>query len=162
LFFTETQAIAAKWRAISFKNIYNPAQPDEAARRIASITEGFFREGLSPLVTYFFGQVESMAMTHQDFDRLDGLIQMAWDWNSMLKGEVIMLGDFSQVSYTPLSRFDSMSMSEFEPDAKRSPPESILGTLALGLISSRAVGGGRSPEMTVVYKAVVATKSLYG
>jgi hypothetical protein len=160
-FFTESQAVAANWRANSFKSMYRPAQTDETARRITLIAQRFLGECLSPLVTYFFGLVESMAMTRQDFDRLEGLVRMAWDWNSKLKGEVVMPSDFSQVSYNPLSRFDPMSMSEFEPDPKRSPPESILGTIALGLISSRAVGGGRSPETTVVYKAVVVTKSLY-
>jgi hypothetical protein len=112
-------------------------------------------------MTYFFGRVESLGMTQQDFDHLEGLVRIAWNWNSMLKGEVIMLGDFSQVCYAPLSCFDPVSMDEFEPDGKRSPPEFMLGTLALGLVSSRAVGGGRSPETTVVCKAVVATESLY-
>jgi hypothetical protein len=100
-------------------------------------------------------------MTQGDFDRLEGLVRMAWDWNAKLKGEVIVLGDFSQTSYAPLSQFDTTLMNEFEPNAKRPPPQFILGTLALGLVCSRAIGGGRSPETTVVCKAVVAAESLY-
>jgi hypothetical protein len=100
-------------------------------------------------------------MTQQDFDRLEGLVQMASDWNSKLKGEVIVLGDFSQISYAPSSRFDMTWMNEFEPNSKRSPPKLILGTLALGLFSSHAVGGERSPEIKILCKAVVATESLY-
>lgn len=100
-------------------------------------------------------------LEQQHLDRLQRLVQTAWDWNSTLKGEVIMLGDFYQTAYVPSSRFDPTLMNEFEPNSRKPPVETILGTLGLGLISLRAVGGGRQPETTVVCKALVATNSLY-
>lgn len=100
-------------------------------------------------------------MDAQHFERLQRLVQTAWDWNATLKGEVVMLGDFHLTAYPPASVFDHTLMTEFEPNPHQPPPTSILGTLGLGLISSRAVGGGQPPEITIVCKALVATESLY-
>lgn len=72
-----------------------------------------------------------------------------------------MLGDFQQAAYAPASKFSPEWMEDFEPNSRKPQAESVLGTLALGLHSLRAVGAGQPPEETVVCKTVVATNSLY-
>jgi hypothetical protein len=161
MFSTEPQAVAAKWRANCFKSIYKPESLDATTQHINSVTQKVAHDSLDPLITYFFGQKAGIRLGDQQSERLVRLVRVAWDWNSMLKGEVIVLGDFYQTFYTPLHRFDPGLMSEFEPNPRKPQPKSILGTLGLGLVSSRAVGGGQAPETTVVVKAMVATKHLY-
>ncbi|KAG8737714.1 hypothetical protein FRC10_007913 [Ceratobasidium sp. 414] len=157
----EPQAVAAKWRANCFKSIFKPEGPDAVAQRVNVVVREFVDTNLTPLLTYFFGQASGVRLEHQHLDRLIQLFRMAWDWNSMLKGEVIMLGDFYPTYYAPMHHFDPSLMGEFEPDSRKSQPKYILGTLGLGLLSSRAVGGGKTPEVTVVSKATVAGMSLY-
>lgn len=72
-----------------------------------------------------------------------------------------MLGDFEPIIYEPCSEFNSETMEEFEPNAGKTPARSILGTLGLGLVSWRAVGGGRPSEKMIVCKAMVVTDNFY-
>ncbi|KAG9075902.1 hypothetical protein FRC06_009819 [Ceratobasidium sp. 370] len=157
----EPQTVAAKWRASCFKSICEPENQDTVARHVERIVQEFIDDGLSPLLTYFFGAQAEVRLEAQHQNPLVRLFRTAWDWNSTLKGEVIILGDFHTTYYPPLHRFDPNWMSEFEPGAHGSRSKRILGTLGLGLVSSRAVGGGQEPEETVVLKAMVAMKGLY-
>lgn len=159
--FAEPQAVAAKWRVDSFKSIYKPDTRNAPSQHIDRITQEFLQHRLSPLIINFFGRGTEVAMGPRHYEHLQRLVQTAWDWSTKLKGEVVMLGDFFLAAYPPSSSFDPICMNEFEPNTRQPPVSSILGTLGLGLISSRAVGGGRPPETTVVYKALVATSNLY-
>lgn len=130
------------------------------------LVQEFLHEHLEPLLKNFFGRKrEDFTLKQQHHDCLRKLIKAAWDWNLKLKEEVILLGDYSQTAYIPRSRFEAAFMEEFQPNSNPIPdqpqPTSILGTLALGLVSRRAVGGECPPEETVVCKAVVATDCLY-
>lgn len=158
--FVEPQSVAGKWRSSTFKSLYRSESPDATVGRVNALTQEFVRDGLGPLITLFFGQMD-LILEMQHFNRLQKLITRAWDWNSKLKGEVIMLGDFEQIAYIPPPSFDAALMEEFELNPRKPRPESVLGTLALGLVSRRAVGGGQVPEETIVYKAQVATENMY-
>lgn len=127
---------------------------------INTLTHEFVRDGLGPLIALFFGRKDPI-LERQHFNSLHKLVTRAWDWNSRLKGEVIMLGDFEQIAYIPPTNFDATLMEEFEPNPRKPQPKSVLGTLALGLVSRQAVGGGRPPEETIVCKALVATDNMY-
>ncbi|KAG8738395.1 hypothetical protein FRC10_006941 [Ceratobasidium sp. 414] len=134
---------------------------DAVARHVERVVQEFIDNSLSLLLTYFFGDQAGVKLETQHQNPLTRLFQAAWDWNSMLKGEVIILGDFHTTYYPPLHKFDPDRMSEFEPGPRGPRSRHILGTLGLGLVSSRAVGGGQEPEETVVLKAMVAMQSLY-
>ncbi|KAG8695085.1 hypothetical protein FRC08_008054 [Ceratobasidium sp. 394] len=157
----ETQTVAARWRANYFKAIYKPRTPDAVAYHIGVIAREFVNSSLSPLLTYCFGEKAEVEPENQQLDRITRLFRAAWDWNFVLKGEIVLQGDFHPTYYGPLHRFDPDVMTEFKPNPRKPQPEYILGTLGLGLSSSHAVGGGKRPEETVVYKATVVTKSLY-
>lgn len=157
-FGTESQVMAAKWRVNCFKSIYKPENPDTITQHITMITHDFVRNSLAPLIMFFFGQDAGVELETQHSEGLLRLVQSAWNWNSMLKEEVITLGDFRPTVYTPLHRFDSTLMSKFMSD-RSSRSKAILGTMSIGLVSSLAVGDGKAPETTVVCKAVVATST---
>ncbi|KAF8606717.1 hypothetical protein BDV93DRAFT_604069 [Ceratobasidium sp. AG-I] len=159
----EPQAAAAKWRSTTFKSIYRHGDPDATSNFIKEITRITVQSGLNPLIDYVFGERAGVALKEQHFTRLERLVRTAWEWNIMLKGEVLMLGDFEQTNYEAGSYFDPQLMIEYEANSDGPAPQNILATLSLGLNSSRAVGEGRSPEVTNVCKAVVATELvLYG
>ncbi|KAG8737708.1 hypothetical protein FRC10_007907 [Ceratobasidium sp. 414] len=160
-FSKEPQAVAAKWRSNSFKSIYKGEDADAVTHHINLITQEVIDECLTPLVAHLFGQEAGVKLSDQCPDHLRGLVRSAWDWNSVLKGEIIMLGDFRLVYYAPSCQFEPDLMTEFEPNRRNPEPRSVAGTLGLGLLSFRAVGGGEMPEKTVVCKAMVATESLY-
>ncbi|KAF8594086.1 hypothetical protein BDV93DRAFT_516062 [Ceratobasidium sp. AG-I] len=157
----EPQAVAAKWRVDSFKSIYKPNTPNAISQHVDRIAQAFIQHRLGPLITNFFGRDTEVVMIPRHYEHLQRLVQTAWDWSTKLKEEVVMLGDFHLTAYPPSSVFDPAFMSEFEPNPRQPPVTSILGTLGLGLVSLRAIGGSRPPEITVVYKALVATQSLY-
>jgi hypothetical protein len=159
LWLTEPQPVAGKWRSNTFKSIYQP-EKEATVDHIDALAHEFVRNYLSPLITHFF-EGKDITLDRKYFNRLHQLMKRAWDWNSKLKGEVIMLGDFDTSGYAPRSKFDPTLMEEFESNARKPQAKSVLGTLGLGLISLRAVGGGQPPEETVVCKAVVATNNLY-
>ncbi|KAG9126357.1 hypothetical protein FRC07_003750 [Ceratobasidium sp. 392] len=157
----ESQPVAGKWRADCFKSIYKSASPDVTAQHIKSIAQKVYRDSIGILASHFFGQKSDIKLETQHVEQLEGLVRTAWDWNLILKGDVIILGDVYPAFYPPSTRFDLKFMDELEQSPRKLLPRSILATLALGLISFRAVGGERSSEMTVISKALVATKSVY-
>ncbi|KAG8717677.1 hypothetical protein FRC09_013914 [Ceratobasidium sp. 395] len=157
----ETQPVAGKWRADCFKSIYKSTDQDTTTQSIKSIAQKVYRDSVSVLASHFFGQAADIKLEAQHVEQLEGLVRAAWDWNSTLKGDVIMQGDFYPVFFPPSTRFDTKLMDELEQSPRKLLPRSILATLALGLVSFNAVGGERAPEMTVVSKALVATKSVY-
>ncbi|CAE6416923.1 unnamed protein product [Rhizoctonia solani] len=154
----EPQAVTGKWRSNTFKSVYAPPSPDSTEDRMRDIIATFLSMRLNPLIAHFFGQIENPLEEHH-LRSLQELINVAWEWNAKLKGSVIMLGDFRTIVCG--TQFHPAYMEEFEPSTKRPQARHVLGTLALGLISQRAIGGGQPPEETVVCKALVVTENVY-
>ncbi|CAE6446632.1 unnamed protein product [Rhizoctonia solani] len=156
----EPQAVSGKWRVNAFIGIdLTDTEGQAKDTTIANHTKQFC-EGIIALARAFFGQEKDIQLEEAYHSQVDKLMHMAWEWNAKLKGKVIVLGDFYQTCYDPRLTLDPNFMEEFEP-RKGVNAEKILGTLALGLISARAVGGEQPPETTIVCKAIVATESLY-
>ncbi|KAF8606715.1 hypothetical protein BDV93DRAFT_604068 [Ceratobasidium sp. AG-I] len=159
----EPQASAAKWRSTSFKSIYKHSDPDATSECVRQIAQIIVQVGLKPLTNFVFGEGAGVTFEGQHHARIEHLVRTAWEWNSMLKGDVLILGDFTQTHYEAGSRFNSELMTEFDARPGAPAPSTMLATLALGLDSSQAIGNGCLPVVTHVYKAVVATeRALYG
>ncbi|KAL5632454.1 hypothetical protein ACGC1H_005423 [Rhizoctonia solani] len=154
----ESQTRSGKWRSSTFKSIYKDNNPDQVATWINELLHRFIHRYLIPLITCVFGSKHAMVKQH--FNQMHELVTRAWNWNSKLKGEVIILGDFRQTMHTLHSKFDPNTMKDFEPQPSTQPTY-VLGTVALGLVSLRAMGGEQPPEETLVCKATVVTDSLY-
>ncbi|CAE6407153.1 hypothetical protein ACGC1H_005421 [Rhizoctonia solani] len=153
-----SQVIAGKWRSETFKNIYSDDR-DKREQHVAYQLDKLTNNRLKPLVRHIFGKDVPFAEDHHN--RLRHLIEMAWDWDSRLKGDIIVLGDFIQTSFSFHARFKPTLMEEFEHNPRNPKPISILGTLALGLLGRRAVGGGNPVEQTSVCKATVLTSNIF-
>ncbi|KAH7336821.1 hypothetical protein B0J17DRAFT_444548 [Rhizoctonia solani] len=154
------QAIAGKWRSEAFKNVSDPSRrPLTDEQYIKHNLRKLNDDQIKPLIWCVFRR--DILLKGDHYDQLHRLMKMAWDWNSRLKGDVIMLGDFIQTRFSHYSPFDSMSMEEFEANQRNPQPRRILGTLALGLKCQRSTGGGNPVEETVVCKAAVLTSNVY-
>ncbi|KAJ1303486.1 hypothetical protein OPQ81_011673 [Rhizoctonia solani] len=155
-----SQTNAGKWRSETFKNIHDPERHHlTVEQHVDAHLEKLFTAQILPLIKCVLGR--DIDLTEDHYSHTRSLIQTAWEWNSRLKGGVIMLGEFFQVAYSRYSPFDPIRMVEFEPNRRNPQPTRIIGTLALGLLSKRAVGGGNPVEETVVCKAVVLTKNIF-
>ncbi|KAG8712294.1 WD repeat-containing protein 90 [Ceratobasidium sp. 423] len=154
------QTSAGKWRSETFKNIHDPERHHiTIEQHIDDHLDKLVTPQILPLIKSVFGQNTGLKEEH--YHHLRSLIQTAWDWNSRLNENVILLGEFIQVAYLPHSTFDPTRMTEFEANPRHPQPSRVLATLALGLISQRAVGGGNPVEEAVVCKAVVLTKNVF-
>ncbi|ELU36996.1 AIG1 domain-containing protein [Rhizoctonia solani AG-1 IA] len=142
----EPQTVAGKWRSNTFKSIYRSPTANDTEDKIKEIASNILNTQLDPLLTYLFGEIKSPLNVHH-VEKLQELVNAAWLWNIKLKGEVIMLGDFRTTTYN--ANFNPIYMEEFEPDAAKPQAQYVLGTLAIGLISQRAIGGDQLPEETV-------------
>ncbi|KAG9126535.1 Protein phosphatase PP2A regulatory subunit B [Ceratobasidium sp. 392] len=153
----ESQALAERWRASSFAGVCQPNDQVESTNHINLIAQEFVEDKLGPLLAYFFGEEADIWLEDQHSEDFTRLFRMAWDWNSTVKGDVVMLGDFLATCYGPSHGFDSSTMTRLDFEPHNSHQGVVSGTLSLGLLVSRAIGNGKTPEVTVALKAVVAT-----
>ncbi|CCO35950.1 hypothetical protein BN14_10071 [Rhizoctonia solani AG-1 IB] len=142
------QALAGKWRSDTFKNITDPTRRHYTTEQHTEALARKFNDGyIKPLINCVFGREINLKNNH--YSRLHELIEMAWKWNSRLKGDVIMLGEFVQTRFSRLTSFDPALMDEFEASPRNPQPLRILGTLAFGLKSQRSIGGENPVEEIV-------------
>ncbi|KAG8762597.1 hypothetical protein FRC11_008552 [Ceratobasidium sp. 423] len=153
--YQEPQSVAGSWRRDTFNSISrNPAfggqgQPDsERMHRLIT-------EALSTLLGKIVG-IPPYEIIKEYTKVLGKVIAKAEQLNRLLKGEVVLLGDFQLVAFPFGEAFRPEYMSEVNSRPKKpNHPEVILATIGLGLIKSYAIGGGRKPEEVVLRKAIV-------
>lgn len=117
---------------------------------------------LHMLFKSFFGEQTEVKLTEQEYNRLQHIILSAWDWNQILKGSVIVLGDFQPMAYPNDSHFEPRCMEEFEPNrGQKISPGIAICTIALGLVVSRSKVKGDVPGEEVICKAFVVTEQRY-
>lgn len=157
------QNVAAKWRASSFVALSREEQPEARSGVIEAQIEHILKGDISKLIDNFFGQEKDDALlSEQQQQRLRKIVVSAWEWNDVLKGDVVTLGDFQTTFYGPGVPFDTQSMLELEPDkSRRSLPETVICTTGLGLSLSHSKANRDVPGPVVVYQATVATECFY-
>lgn len=159
-FVSEHQTLSAKWRANAFLAI----ERGDPNLRIGLINK-YFEAAIADihlLLAAFFGEQTEIKLAEQDYNCLRDVISSAWDWNLVLRGTVIVLGDLQPTIYPTCSPFDPTTMAEFEPrKSKKVPPGIAMCTIALGLTASRLRVIGGVPRDEVVCKASVVTEHRY-
>lgn len=121
------------------------------------IARDILNENLMPLLKLFFGPDKNAEPIARHIESLEEIVSQAWEWNLLLKGKIILLGDFQPTGYRCGVPFDPDTMSEFEARHGSQDPDRILATINLGLSVFRAQGAGKAPERTVLLKATVVT-----
>lgn len=109
-----------------------------------------------------FGQEAQVTLPEQHYGCLREIVTLAWDWNQVLKGTIVLLGDFQPVTCANGSAFDPLGMEEFEVVKKNNLSSGVvLFTTGLGLILSRSKVKGSVPVEEVVCRATVVTEQRY-
>ncbi|KAG8792443.1 hypothetical protein FRC12_006090 [Ceratobasidium sp. 428] len=157
----EPQIFAGRWRKSAFTSISRSIGLAGAVQAKARITEAIVSEKLNPLLSLFFGSAAGVALEKQHFELLGGLVSSAWSLNELLKGSVVLLGDFCPAAYSYGHEFDPDFMSEFEGQHTDETPEYILSTIRLGMLLGKARGEGKDPQTSVFCKASVITEKLF-
>ncbi|KAG8712292.1 hypothetical protein FRC11_000510, partial [Ceratobasidium sp. 423] len=151
--------VAAKWRASSFLALSKGIRLDKAT--IESQVESLVAEDIQPLLHNLFGQNDAATLTENHRGQLQAIMTVAWEFNHVLKGEVVTLGDFQPQRYEPGVPFDSKTMIEFEPNKKRGPGDVVICTVRLGLTLSSSRGAGKDATPLVIVPPTVVTPMLY-
>lgn len=109
-----------------------------------------------------FGQQTEFTLAEEQNKQFHEIVSSAWDWNEVLKGSVILLGDFQPVAYANGSPFNHLRMEEFERNkTDKSVPSVAICTIGLGLMVTRSKVKGDAPEEEVVSQAIVVTEQRY-
>lgn len=90
------------------------------------------------------------------------LVDIAGRWNRLIKGSVVLLGEFQPIVYPCGDGFRSDYMVEAVGSSGVKQIQSILGTIGLGLIRYIALGNDQEPEKTILYQAVVVSEKSFG
>ncbi|KAG8740462.1 hypothetical protein FRC10_004289 [Ceratobasidium sp. 414] len=156
------QTIASKWRANSFLALSDGNNTEIRAQYIRKCIESIKTQDLDVLFANFFGENKGVSLTELHQGELEKLVSLAWDWNHVLKGSVVVLGDFQPTAYESGVPFDPSHMAEFEPDKRsKKVPSTALCTIGLGLMASRSKDKGNVLDDVVVCKASVVTEYIY-
>ncbi|KAG8739175.1 hypothetical protein FRC10_006066 [Ceratobasidium sp. 414] len=150
----ESQVIAGRWRVSSFnahKGVDFPSQ---------NTAQRFCQDEIFEFCRRIYGDKPAEEAVTKVFREIMAIFEHAWSWYSSAKSSLVLL-DF-QPYHFPLG-------AAFDPEytilegRKMKPPssKSILLTSRLGLISSEAQGGGRSPRQIVQAKATALTAEYF-
>ncbi|CUA67154.1 Myosin-2 [Rhizoctonia solani] len=149
------QTVSGRWRRDAFNAISKSPALGNQDQPNSERMHALINKALVALLEKFDGiQPEHVLKEHHQ--ALAKLITKAEGLNQLLKGEVSVLGDFQPVAFPFNQAFQSSHMTEVTSKPKKPVhPDTILGTLGLGLIMNHASGGGQEPEETVLHRATV-------
>ncbi|KAH7336841.1 hypothetical protein B0J17DRAFT_445203 [Rhizoctonia solani] len=112
-------------------------------------------ERLKPVLKHVFGFEVALEEEHCALIRC--VIMMAWDWNLRLKG--CYLVDFVPTAFRHPCRLNSELMEDFESSSQGTV--NVLDTMALGLLSRTAIGGGNTVEQNTTCRTLVVTRNIH-
>ncbi|CEL54217.1 hypothetical protein RSOLAG1IB_11615 [Rhizoctonia solani AG-1 IB] len=152
--------VAAKWRASSFVALSQGNKFNHSV--IESQVESLVMSDIQQLLSNIFGGADTVTLTDDQRKKLQDIVTLAWEFNYMLKGEVVTLGDFQPLCYERGTPFNPKTMVEFEPDKKRKPGDIAISTVRLGITLSYSKGIAQHAGPLIVCPATVITSSIYG
>lgn len=155
LFYIDAQVISGGWRLSTFSAHQSTFTQSSLQKFLDSIHTTITSKILLPFLVAVYGTSARISSKHEQSVR--SIISKAYNWNQMVKSEVILL-DFHPVMCSTGTRFDPVAM-DGPPDQTFLPTqaEPIISTVSLGLQSSEAEGGGRSPMYIWQDKVTVLT-----
>ncbi|CAE6459228.1 unnamed protein product [Rhizoctonia solani] len=156
----ETQATLGRWRTASFAAISHIIGEPELSRLKVQAGLEILNDNLTPMLGHLFGPGKSVQLSGAHKQSLAELVTQAWDWCVMLRGEIVLLGDYQPIAYRYGAPFDTNIMSEFEPQPG-SQPVRILSSIGLGLNVGLAQGTGNGLFRTTILKVPVVTEGWF-
>ncbi|KAG9126353.1 hypothetical protein FRC07_003746 [Ceratobasidium sp. 392] len=160
--YQDNQTAASKWRANSFLAVSKNNDSEVRTQHIRTHVENIKTQDFAGLFAGFFDEDTNVSLEGSHDEELERLVSLAWDWNHILKGSVVMLGDFQPTVYDNGVPFDPSCMADFEPKkGSKKVPQTALCTIGLGLKVSRSKVKGSAVDDTIICKASVVTEHIY-
>lgn len=154
----EPQVISGRWRSSTFAARQSSFSQTTVQRWLDSLHTGLLSRVLLPFLVAVYGDAAYISSKREQ--SLASIISNAYQWNRMVKTEVILL-DFQPVMFPTSTPFDPSAMSPINQTPPRLDAEPILSTVSLGLQSSEGEGGGVSPKHVWQQKVVVLTDAYF-
>ncbi|CAE6473525.1 hypothetical protein ACGC1H_005434 [Rhizoctonia solani] len=152
--------IAARWRASAFKALSDGHKIDEST--VESLVENLASGDIQQIFNNLFGESNAVTLTESQRNQLQDVVILAWEFNYLLKGEVVALGDFQPVYHECGVPFDQKTMIGFEPNQQRKPDDVAICTVELGMVLYYSKGAEKDASPSVVCPATVVTPAIYG
>ncbi|CAE6440392.1 unnamed protein product [Rhizoctonia solani] len=144
----EPQVVSGRWRISTYKLHANRTySPKDQALRLC-------KEILLPFCSTVVESQPCIDLIESMLPHFEELFKRAYDWNHLAKNSFIML-DFHPQFHPPGSQYENQYTLLEGRKAKPPTSNAILLTSKLGLWSSNAVGGGKSPELSVQTRTTV-------
>ncbi|KAJ1303477.1 hypothetical protein OPQ81_011664 [Rhizoctonia solani] len=154
----EPQVISGRWRVSSYEANQATHDQSDVQRWLDNYTTQLIHYLLQPFLVAVYGESARMAAKHKE--AVNFIVTKAYKWNQMVKTEVILL-DFHPSLFPTGTPYDSNGMRPIERVHNPTAGEPILTTVALGLESSEAAGGGKVPKYVWQQQAVVLTNAYF-
>lgn len=144
-----------RWRKDSFNSI--SAIADQSYETAIYPT---LLDSLHTLLNSCFDSSAEAKLDEEHEAMLRRLVDVAERWNRLIKGNVVLLGEFQPIAYPCGDGFQSNHMSRVT-DSGAERTQSILGTVELGLIKYIALGNNQEPEETILHHAAVVSEKSF-
>ncbi|KAG8735553.1 hypothetical protein FRC10_010410, partial [Ceratobasidium sp. 414] len=149
------QMASAKWRIETYSSLVKlDSMRDGCVADISAHIATIIGQATFHL---FGGKINLLA----NRPRLVKLVTRALDLNHIIKAQVAHAGDIHVGHFNFNHEYDSSRMEVLDAREDDPLPKHIVSTCGLGVCLTKAVGGGKEPELTVLLKAVVSSKDIY-
>ncbi|KAG9073792.1 hypothetical protein FS749_014683 [Ceratobasidium sp. UAMH 11750] len=149
------QIASAKWRIETYASLVKldsmcDGRVADISAQIAAI--------INSATTHLFGvEIKHLATR----PRLIKLVTRALGLNHTIKAEVAHAGDIWVEYFHFNQEYDDAHMKVLDAKKGDPLPKHIVSTCGLGVSLTKAVGGGKEPESTILLKAVVSSEEIY-
>ncbi|KAH7336832.1 hypothetical protein B0J17DRAFT_444937 [Rhizoctonia solani] len=154
----DPQVVSGRWRVSTFEAHQATHSQSSVQRWLDNYISQLIHYLLQPFLAAIYG--ESARMTAKHKQTVASVVTKAYQWNQMVKTQVILL-DFHPCLFPTGTPYDLKSMKSIERIPTPSANEPILTTVTLGLESSESEGGGRPLKCVRQEKAVVLTNTYF-
>ncbi|KAG9075477.1 hypothetical protein FRC06_010070, partial [Ceratobasidium sp. 370] len=152
----DQQLACAKWRIETYSSLIKLDSMRD--RRVADISTHVAAIINTAVFNLFGAEIDLLA----NRPRLVKLVTRALDLNHTIKAGVAYAGDIHTDYFSLNHEYDDSRMEVLDAKKGGPLPKYIVSTCGLGVYLTKAVGGGKEPESTVLLKSVVSSEDIYG
>ncbi|KAG8715497.1 hypothetical protein FRC09_016560 [Ceratobasidium sp. 395] len=149
----DPQILSAKWRVDAYSALF---VLDHSRDSYASTLGSNIASQIDDIGLCLFG------IKPKSTDLIVKLVERAMKLNHKLKAEVVHEGDFHVEYASYNAAYNASTMDIMDHRVGNPEPTCIVSTCGLGVRLTKAVGGGKQPESTVILNTLVADeKAIY-
>ncbi|KAF8695758.1 hypothetical protein RHS03_07922, partial [Rhizoctonia solani] len=154
----DPQVISGRWRVSTFEAHQATHTQSNVQNWLDNYVSQLIHYLLQPFLVAVYG--DSARMTTKHKEAVTSAVNKAYQWNQMVKTQVILL-DFHPTMFQTGAPYNLKAMKLLERVPAPAVGEPILATMGLGLESSEAEGGGRPPKYVWQEQALILSNEYF-